>query len=63
MHNIEEYRRWLENVDETDLIEELQLMDEATIEDAFYRDLAFVADGLRGIIGVGTNRMNIYVVR
>ena len=37
--------------------------DENKIEDAFYRDLAFGTGGLRGVIGVGTNRMNIYVVR
>ena len=38
-------------------------MDEAAIEDAFYRDLAFGTGGLRGVIGAGTNRMNIYTVR
>lgn len=37
-------------------------MNEAAIEDAFYRDLAFGTGGLRGTIGAGTNRMNIYVV-
>ena len=37
-------------------------MTEADIEDAFYKDLAFGTGGLRGIIGAGTNRMNIYVV-
>lgn len=57
-----EYRRWLENVVEIDLLKELKSMDEAAIEDAFYRDLAFGTGGLRGIIGAGTNRMNTYVV-
>ena len=38
-------------------------MDDAAMEDAFYRDLAFGTGGLRGTIGAGTNRMNIYVVR
>ena len=37
-------------------------LDNAKIEDAFYRDLAFGTGGLRGVIGAGTNRMNIYTV-
>ena len=37
-------------------------MDEKAVEDAFYRDLAFGTGGLRGTIGAGTNRMNVYVV-
>ena len=57
-----EYQRWLENVEETDLLGELKSMDDADIEDAFYRDLAFGTGGLRGTIGAGTNRMNVYVV-
>ena len=57
-----EYQRWFENVKKADLIEELKAMDEAAIEDAFYRDLAFGTGGLRGTIGAGTNRMNVYVV-
>lgn len=57
-----EYERWLENVTDDDLLSELSNMAEADIEDAFYRDLAFGTGGLRGIIGAGTNRMNIYVV-
>ena len=61
-----EYLRWVNRVTEDpDLIKELVEMknDEAKIEDAFYRDLEFGTGGLRGVIGVGTNRMNIYVVR
>lgn len=57
-----EYRRWLNNVKEADLVNELEIMSETEVEDAFYRDLAFGTGGLRGTIGVGTNRMNIYVV-
>jgi len=57
-----EYSRWLKNVKETDLHDELAAMDETKIEDAFYRDLAFGTGGLRGTIGAGTNRMNVYVV-
>ena len=37
--------------------------DEKEIEDRFYMDLEFGTAGLRGVIGAGTNRMNIYVVR
>ena len=57
-----EYNRWLENVNDNDLLAELKAMDDAQIEDSFYRDLAFGTGGLRGTIGGGTNRMNIYVV-
>ena len=42
--------------------EALKKMDETQAEDAFYRDLAFGTGGLRGTIGAGTNRMNIYTV-
>ena len=59
----EEYRRWLENARaDEDLIPELEQMDAAKREDAFYRDLAFGTGGLRGVIGAGTNRMNVYTV-
>ncbi|MGM9605581.1 MAG: phospho-sugar mutase [Faecousia sp.] len=58
-----EYRRWLNHaVSDADVAQELRRMDEAKIEDAFYRDLAFGTGGLRGIIGAGTNRMNVYTV-
>lgn len=43
-------------------IRELQKSDPAQLEDAFYRDLEFGTGGLRGIMGVGTNRMNKYTV-
>lgn len=58
-----EYVRWLEHATaDEDVISELGQMDEAEIDDAFYRDLAFGTGGLRGVIGAGTNRMNIYTV-
>lgn len=58
-----EYKRWLENATaDADVAAELTSMDEAKMEDAFYRDLAFGTGGLRGVIGAGTNRMNIYTV-
>ena len=37
--------------------------DEAAISDRFYRDLAFGTGGLRGVLGAGTNRMNLYTIR
>ena len=58
-----EYNRWLEfAVADPELGEELRKMDSAQIEDAFYRDLAFGTGGLRGVIGAGTNRINVYTV-
>ena len=57
-----EYSRWLEKVADDELKIKLRSMDEAAIEDAFYRELAFGTGGLRGTIGAGTNRMNVYVV-
>ncbi|WP_031492576.1 phospho-sugar mutase [Succinivibrio dextrinosolvens] len=57
-----EYNRWLENVEDNELLNELKSMDDSKIEDSFYRDLAFGTGGLRGTIGAGTNRMNVYVV-
>lgn len=51
-------------VEDPDLQKELdQLSDPETLHDCFYRDLEFGTGGLRGVIGVGTNRMNIYTVR
>ncbi|MBO4925907.1 MAG: phospho-sugar mutase [Clostridia bacterium] len=58
----ESYERWLRLADPT-LQEELRGMDEAGKEDAFYRELAFGTGGLRGVIGAGTNRMNVHTVR
>ena len=58
-----EYSRWLEKaLADADVTEELKSMDAAQKEDAFYRDLAFGTGGLRGVIGAGTNRMNVYTV-
>ena len=57
-----EYERWLEKAVDSDVVAELKVLNEAEIEDAFYRDLAFGTGGLRGVIGAGTNRMNVYTV-
>lgn len=57
---------WIENVKDEELLAELKAMqtagDEDAITDAFFQDLAFGTAGLRGTIGAGTNRMNIYTV-
>ena len=62
----ENYESWLNNpyFDE-DTRKELQSIagDEKEIEERFYMDLEFGTAGLRGVIGAGTNRMNIYTVR
>ena len=60
-----EYKRWCELAKgDTDVEAELVAIngDSVKIEDAFYRDLAFGTGGLRGVIGAGTNRMNIHTV-
>ena len=54
------YEKWKKNAAE--LSAELAKMTDAEIEDAFYRDLEFGTGGLRGVIGAGTNRMNVYTV-
>ena len=62
---MDQYRIWREYAKEDpDVEKELQEMEgaEARIEDAFYRDLAFGTGGLRGVIGAGTNRMNVHTV-
>lgn len=66
MENIfyKQYDRWLENVSDEDILNELKEMsgDDNRIKDSFYRNLAFGTGGLRGVIGAGSNRMNIYTV-
>ena len=57
-----EYERWLAEVSDRELLDELKSMTDADIEDAFYRHLAFGTGGLRGTLGAGTNRMNTLVV-
>lgn len=58
-----EYKRWtICTTDAEDIAIELRGMNEEEINDSFYRDLAFGTGGLRGVIGAGTNRMNIYTV-
>jgi len=62
---LERANEWLQgNYDEEtkNAIKALMENDEKELEDSFYKDLEFGTGGLRGIMGVGTNRMNIYVV-
>ncbi|MBR2977256.1 MAG: phospho-sugar mutase [Oscillospiraceae bacterium] len=57
------YERWLKcATDDPDLIPELRAMDEDAVEQAFCAELVFGTAGLRGVLGAGTNRMNIYTV-
>lgn len=67
-----EYESWISMIEaeggiaseeKSQLLEELQGMSDGQMEDAFYRDLAFGTGGLRGIIGAGSNRMNVVTVQ
>ena len=61
----ESFKKWQTSAKyDADLIKELKEIenDRAEIEDRFYKDLDFGTAGIRGIIGAGTNRMNVYVV-
>ncbi len=66
---LDEYKRWMEKAadpgfSDPDVVQELREMagDTEKISDAFYRSLAFGTGGLRGVIGAGTNRMNIHTI-
>lgn len=64
MTYLESYQNWLEQENlPAYLREELEAMDDKQKEDAFYTNLEFGTAGMRGIIGAGTNRINIFVVR
>lgn len=60
----ENFQKWVDFSELPDYLRtELESMDEKTKEDAFYTNLEFGTAGMRGYIGAGTNRINIYVVR
>lgn len=62
---MKQYRLWMEKTgEEPELFYELQAVkaDPAAIQDRFYRDLEFGTGGLRGVLGAGSNRMNVYTV-
>lgn len=66
MKELELYELWLKNATEDeDLIKELESIkgDEDAIKERFYRDLEFGTAGLRGVIGAGSFRLNIYTIR
>ena len=64
MTSLEKSKLWLENPNvPEDLKEEIRNASEDQIEDMFYRTLEFGTGGLRGILGAGSNRMNIFTVR
>ena len=57
--------RWIDRaVSDPDLKTELESVvgNDAEIEDRFYKELDFGTAGLRGVIGAGTNRMNVYIL-
>ncbi|HFV2714691.1 TPA: phospho-sugar mutase [Streptococcus pneumoniae] len=60
----ENYQKWVDFVELPDYLrQDLENMDEKTKEDAFYTNLEFGTAGMRDLVGAGTNRINIYVVR
>ncbi len=66
MTEMELYKLWCQNATEDeDLVRELKEIagDEEAIKDRFYRDLEFGTGGLRGVIGAGAYRLNIYTIR
>ena len=66
MTYMEKYEQWLEMFKaDADTVAELESLrgNDTEIEDRFYRELEFGTAGMRGVIGMGLNRMNIYNVR
>ena len=62
---IAKYQEWLTpvfDIETQEIIKELEANDPATLEDSFYKNLAFGTGGMRGIMGVGTNRINKYTL-
>ena len=64
MNYMDKYQKWMskENLDPA-LKAELVSMNDSEKEDAFYTDVEFGTAGMRGILGAGTNRLNIYIIQ
>ncbi|MEA3422845.1 MAG: phospho-sugar mutase [Bacillota bacterium] len=63
MNYMDKYKSWCDNEYFDEFFrKELKRLSEEEIEDSFYKDLSFGTAGLRGVIGAGSNRMNVYVV-
>ena len=59
----EQFQAWLQCPAMPDeLLSELRSMDDESVRDSFYRDLSFGSGGLRGVLGAGINRMNVFTV-
>lgn len=58
----EKYQLWLEKVKDENLLSQLKNMDEEQISSAFFKDISFGTAGMRGVVGAGSNCMNIYTV-
>ena len=56
------YEHWLKNADEN-TVRELRTLGDAEIKDRFLKDMEFGTGGIRGVIGAGTDRINIYTIR
>ena len=64
MSYLKRYQFWLNQTDlDKNLLDELIKLNEEQIEEVFYNDLSFGTGGLRGLMGVGTNRVNVYTIR
>lgn len=59
---LDDIKKWQDNLDDASKLE-LSKLNEDELYDAFYKDISFGTGGMRGIIGVGTNRINIYTLR
>ena len=60
----DKYRQWMYKADmDLELKAELSVMSPEQINDAFYTDVEFGTAGMRGLLGAGTNRLNVYTVR